>query len=175
MGVVFTVLAILVPITELVVFAVVAEAIGVVPTILLLLVVSALGAALLVNQGIATWRRLRQTIGRREKPTDELLDAALIALAGVLFLTPGFFTDAVAFLVVIPGTRRSLRNLLRRVIGTVAVTRFGWKGKAAVVGKKVYEVKATARPTRGSGPVPRPEQLPSSERPSDEDGSPDRG
>lgn len=175
MGVVFTVLVILVPIAELIVFAVVAEAIGVIPTILLLLAVSALGAGLLVQQGIGTWRRLKETIRRRDKPTDELLDAALIALAGVLFLTPGFFTDALAFLVVVPATRRSLRNLLRRLLGAVAMTRFGWKGKAAVAGKKVYEVRATPRSTRGSDPVQRPGQLPSSGRPSDEGGSPDRG
>lgn len=171
----FTVLVILVPIIELVVFAVVAEAIGVLPAILLLVAVSALGAVLLVREGIGTWRRLRETIRRRERPTDQLLDAALIASAGALFLTPGFFTDALAFLVVVPPTRRTLRNVLRRFVTTVAVARFGWRGKAAAVSKKVYEVRATSRTRPGSGPPPSPEQLPSSHGRDDADDSPDTG
>ena len=174
MGALFTALVVIIPIAELVVFAVVADAIGVVPTILLLVAVSALGAGLLVRQGVGTWRRLRAAIRRRERPTDELADAALIAVVGILFLTPGFFTDALAFLVVISPTRRSLRNLLRRAITAIAMTRFGWTGKAAVAARKVYDVRATPSATRGSGPPRRPEQLPSSERPSGAADSPDR-
>ena len=174
MGALFTALVIIVPVAELIVFALVADAIGVLPTILLLLAISALGAALLVRQGVGTWRRLRETIRRRERPTDELADAALIAAAGILFLTPGFFTDALAFLVVIPPTRRTLRNALRRVVTGVAMTRLGWKGRAAVVGKKVHDVRATSRSTPGSDPSRRPEQLPSAERPSGEGDSRDK-
>lgn len=168
---IFVALAVAISIAELVVFALVAGRIGVLPTIVLLLAVSGVGAWLLVRQGIETWRRLRATIRRRERPTDELADAGLIALAGFLFLTPGFFTDAVAFLVVIPATRRRLRGLLRRGVTAVAVTRFGWGGRAAVVGKKIYDVRAT----QGSDPVRRPEQLPSSGHPSGEDDSLDKG
>ncbi len=172
---IFTALVVIIPIAELVTFALVADAIGVLPAVVLLILVSVMGAALLVRQGIGTWRRLRETVRRRERPTDELADAALIAVAGALFLTPGYFTDVLAFLVVIPGSRRVLRNLLRRAATSVAVTRFGWAGRTAVVGKKVYDVRATERATRGSVPPPRPEQLPSSERPSVEGDSPDRG
>ena len=163
----------IIPIAELVVFALVADLIGVLPTVAALIVISMIGAVLLVQQGIGTWRRLRETMRRREMPTDELADAALITLAGVLFLTPGFFTDGLAFLVVIPPTRKALRTLLRRAVGAVAATKMGWKGKAAVAGKKVYDVKATKRTvTPGSDPPERPAQLPSSGRPYDEDGSP---
>ena len=49
----------------------------VIPTILLLVGISLLGAVLLAHQGIGTWRRLRETIRRRESPTDDLVDAAL--------------------------------------------------------------------------------------------------
>lgn len=175
MGVMFTALVVIIPIAELVVFALVADAIGVFPTVLLLLVVSVVGAALLVRQGVGTWRRLRETLRRRERPTDELVDAALIAVAGVLFLTPGFFTDGLAFLVVVPPTRRRLGILLRRVVTSVAVTRLRWPGRAVVANKKVYDVRSKSRSTPGSGSRERPEQLPSSERPSGEADSPDKG
>ena len=176
MGALFTALVVMVPIAELIVFAVVADAIGVLRTVLLLVVISVMGAILLVRQGAGTWRRLRETMRRHEMPTDDLADAALIAVAGVLFLTPGFFTDAVAFLVVIPPTRIALRRSLRRAVAAVAATRFGRRGRAAVAGKKVYDVKVTERSTRrGSGPSDHPAHLPSSGRLSDEDDSPGTG
>ena len=169
-------LAVIIPIAELVVFALAADAIGIFPTILLLVAVSFVGAVLLVRQGIGTWRRLRETIRRRESPTDDLLDAALIMVAGLLLLTPGFFTDALAFLVVIPPTRRSLRGTVRKVVGVFAARRLGWKtSTAAAAGKKIYDVQATRRATPGSGPPERPGQLPSAGRPSGEDDSPGRG
>jgi UPF0716 protein FxsA len=168
--------AVIVPIAELVVFALMADLIGIGWTILLLIGISVLGAVLLFREGVGTWRRLRETIRRRESPTDDLADAGLIMVAALLLLTPGFFTDALAFLVVIPPTRRFLRATLRRVIGVIAARRFGWKSaSAAVAGKRIYDVQATKRATPGSGRPERPEQLPSAGRPSDEGDSPDRG
>lgn len=169
-------LAVIIPIAELVLFAVVADLIGILPTVLLLVTISVLGAVLLVVQGIGTWRRLRETIRRREMPTDDLADAGLITIGAVLLLTPGFFTDGLAFLVVIPPTRHALRAVLTKVFAAVAAKRLGWKRAGAVAaGKKIYDVQATARTTPGSDPRERPGQLPSSGRPSAEDGSPDRG
>ena len=172
---IFTALVIIIPIAELVVFALVADQIGVLPTVGLLIAISVLGAVLLVQQGVGAWRRLSETLRRREMPTDELADAALITLAGFLLLTPGFFTDALAFLVVVPGSRRFLRGLLRKFAGAFAATRLGWKGRAAVGAKKVYDVQATPRSKPGSLPPEPPEQLPSAGRPSGEDGSPGTG
>lgn len=169
-------LAVIIPIAELIVFALVSDVIGILPTIVLLIGISVLGAVLLVSQGIGTWRRLQETIRRREMPTDELTDAALITVGAVLLVTPGFFTDGLAFLVVIPATRRTLRAWLRKVLGAFAATRLGWKKTGAVAaGKKIYDVQATRRTRPGSDPRGRPEQLPSSGHPSDEGGSPDTG
>jgi UPF0716 protein FxsA len=164
--------AVITALAELVVFVLVADLIGVLPTVGLLVLISVVGAVLLVGQGIGTWRRLRQTIKRREPPGDDLADAALIMIAAFLLVTPGFFTDGVAFLVVIPPTRRALRTALRRVVGVIASRRVGWKtGTAAVAGKKIYDVQATKKATPGPS---SPGQLPAPERPSDEGGSPDR-
>ena len=174
MHVVFAILAVAIPIAEIVVFALVADAIGVLPTILVLLVMTAAGAVLLVREGISTLRRLRETVRRREPVGNDLADAALVTVGGILFLTPGFFTDALGFVILFPPTRRSLRVWLKRLVTGVAATRLGWQGKAAVGAKKVYDVKVT-RATRGSGPPEPPPQLPSSPRPSGEDDSPDTG
>ena len=173
----FTALVIIVPIAEIFVFAAIADGIGILPTVAMLVAISGLGAVLLVKQGISTLKRLRETMRRRESPTRELADAALFAIGALLLLTPGFFTDALAFLVVIPPTRAFLSGLLRRGATAVAATRLGWTGKSAVAAKTVYDVKATKvdGPKRGSGPPQPPPQLPSSGRPSGEDGSPDRG
>ena len=168
-------LAVIIPIAELVVFVLVADLIGILPTVALLVAISVLGAVLLVGQGIGTWRRLRQTIKRREVPADDLADAALIMVAAFLLLTPGFFTDGLAFLVVIPPTRRGLRTMLRRVVGVVAARRIGWKtSTAAVAGKRIYDVQATKKATPGSDRPSSP-QLPAAGHPSGEDDSPDRG
>lgn len=167
-------LAVIIPIAELVVFVLVADLIGILPTVALLVAISVLGAVLLVGQGIGTWRRLRQTIKRGERPANDLADAALIMVAAFLLLTPGFVTDALAFLVVIPPTRRVLRTALRRVVGVIAARRIGWKtGTAAVAGKRIYDVQATKKATPGSD-RPSSQQLPAAERPSGEDDSPDR-
>ena len=174
----FTALVVVIPIAEIAVFALVADRIGILPTVAALLAISGAGAVLLVRQGVDTFRKLRDAIRRRERPTDELADAALIAVGAVLLLTPGFFTDALAFLIVIPPSRRFLRGVLRRTATAVAATRLGWRGKAAVGAKTIYDVRATkvdGTPSSGSGPPAPPRQLPSSTRPSAEDDSPDRG
>lgn len=175
MHVAFAILAVAIPIAEIAVFAFVADRIGVLPTILILLVMTVAGAVLLVREGVSALRRLRETVRRREPVGNDLADAGLIALGGILFLTPGFFTDALGFVILFPPTRRSLRVWLKRLVTGVAAAKLGWKGTAAVGGaKRVYDVKVT-RATRGSGPPEPPPQLPSSPRPSGEDDSPDTG
>ena len=174
MGAFFSALVVIIPIVEIVVFALVADRIGVLTTVGALVLISAAGAVLVIREGVGAWRRLRETIRRRETPTDELADAALIAVGGLLLLTPGFFTDALAFLVVMPPTRRSLRTALKRFATGFAATRLGWQGKTAVGAKKVYDVHVT-RTRRGSDPPEPPRQLSSSTHQSGEDDSPDRG
>ena len=172
----FTALVVIVPLVEVLVFALVADAIGVLPAVGLLLLVSLAGAVLMVREGIGTWRRLREALRRHERPTDELMDAALITVGALLLLTPGYFTDLLAFTIVIPPTRKALRGLLRKGVMVLAATRFGWKGRAAVGAKQVYDVQATVRsPKPGSDPPGPRGQLPSSGRPFDVDDSPDRG
>ena len=107
------VLFIVVPIVELWVIIEVGSLIGVLPTIALLLADAVLGSLLLRHQGRGAWRRFNQAIGERRFPGKEVADGLLIAIGGTLLLTPGFVTDIVGAIFLIPPTRALVRRGLR--------------------------------------------------------------
>jgi UPF0716 protein FxsA len=117
---------VLVPLAELyVIFKVVGPAIGAPLTILLLAADSLAGAWLLKSQGRAVWQRFNQTLSAGRVPTREIVDGVLVIFGGAFLITPGFLTDILGFLLLIPPTRslfrRSLqRRLERRTAGAVA-------------------------------------------------------
>ena len=81
---------------------------GAIPTISLLVFSAVLGALLLRFQGFSTLQRVRSTLGRGEIPAIEMFEGVVLLIAGVLFLIPGFVTDVLGFLCLIPGLRRRL-------------------------------------------------------------------
>ena len=111
-----------VPIIELIVIVYAAQAIGTPQTLLLLLLVSIVGAWLVKVEGISVWRRFTATIGRGEVPHREIVDGALILAAGAFMLTPGFVTDVVGLLFLAPPSRAMIRALvLKRVTSSLVV------------------------------------------------------
>ena len=100
------------PIVELYVIIQVAHVIGAWQTILLLLVEGAVGAWLIKRQGRAVLRRLQAQLNSGQLPTKELIDGGLILFAGTLMLAPGFLTDVLGFLLLIPPTRALFRAAL---------------------------------------------------------------
>ena len=116
------VLFLVVPIVELAVILQVGQSIGVLPTVGLLLGVSVAGAWLVRREGTRAWRQFRTALGEARIPTDEVLGGALILLGGALMLTPGFVTDGVGLLLVVPLTRALVVRALR---GRVRVLMFG--------------------------------------------------
>ena len=108
-------LFIVVPIVELYVIIQVGQAIGVVPTLLLLFADAILGSLLLRHQGRGAWRRFNEALAQRRFPGREVADGAMIVVGGTLLLTPGFVTDLVGLLLLIPPTRAIVRRLLRSV------------------------------------------------------------
>lgn len=110
------VLFLLVPIAELYVIVQVAQGIGVLNTIGLLLLVSAAGAWLCKREGLAVLGRVRASLNRYELPSRELADGALILFAGALMLSPGFVTDCFAVLLLLPPTRAVFRGALLRAL-----------------------------------------------------------
>ena len=105
-----------VPVAEIAVIVAVGKVIGGWQTIALLLVESALGAYLVKREGLRSWRGLRVALNTGRMPGRELADAALVLIGGTLLLTPGFLTDIVGFLFILPFTRPITRRWLQRVV-----------------------------------------------------------
>jgi UPF0716 protein FxsA len=108
------VLFIVVPIAELYVIIQVGQAIGIWPTLALLVADALLGSFLLKHQGRGAWQRFNQALAERRFPGKEVVDGLLIVVGGTLLLAPGFLTDIVGLLLLIPPTRAIVRKLLRR-------------------------------------------------------------
>lgn len=123
---VLAVLFLLVPIAELAVIVTVAGQVGVIETLALLVLVSVVGAWLVKREGLGVMRRLSETIGRGELPHRELVDGFLVLLAGVLFLTPGFLTDLVAILLLLPPVRAAVRAPATRALRRRVPRGNGW-------------------------------------------------
>jgi UPF0716 protein FxsA len=107
------------PILEIYVIIQVGQVIGAVPTIVLLVVESALGAWLVKREGRRAWNALSTAFGTGRLPGRELADAALVLVGGTLLLTPGFVTDVFGFFFVLPFTR----PVARRWLGWLAARR----------------------------------------------------
>jgi UPF0716 protein FxsA len=108
------VLFIVVPIAELYVIIQVGQAIGIWPTLALLLADALLGSFLLKHQGRGAWLRFNEALAQRRFPGREVVDGLLIVIGGTLLLTPGFLTDIAGLVLLIPPSRAVVRKLLRR-------------------------------------------------------------
>jgi UPF0716 protein FxsA len=82
--------------------------VGVFPTVLLVVFTAILGAWLLRRQGFATWQRFQANLAKGEIPAYEMIEGPILLVGGALLLTPGFFTDAMGFVCLIPQARRKL-------------------------------------------------------------------
>ncbi len=103
-----------VPLIELYIIVETAGSIGTLQTIALLVLVSVVGAWMVKAQGLAVLWRVRGKLAEGRMPGKELVDGALVLLAGALMLTPGFVTDGVGLLLLFPPTRMAIRPLVIR-------------------------------------------------------------
>lgn len=161
-------LFILLPIAELYVIIQIGGAIGVLPTLALLVVDSLLGAALARSQSRAAWERFNRALAEGRVPGREVFDGAMIILGGALLLTPGFITDAFGIVLLVPPTRALLRSFLTRAVSRRAgvgwrVTTFGSAPPGGQRnGRRTYDYEGSAREV----PDP-PGELPDSSRTGD--------
>jgi UPF0716 protein FxsA len=107
---------IVVPIAELYFLIRVGGEIGALPTIGLTILTAVVGAALVRVQGFTVLARVREAIDRGEVPAMEMLDGALLLAAGLMLLLPGFFTDALGFLLLVPPLRRMFVGRFVRIV-----------------------------------------------------------
>ncbi|GER01607.1 membrane protein FxsA [Iodidimonas gelatinilytica] len=105
MALLFLLSLILTPLVEISIFISVGEDIGAFPVLILILATAAIGVAIVRAQGVETIRRARAELGANRAPVMELMHGAMLALAGLLLLIPGFLTDFLGALLLIPPLR----------------------------------------------------------------------
>ena len=113
---------IVVPLAELYVILKVGDAIGVLWTVALLLADSVIGTMLFRSQGRTVWRRFNETMSAGRVPHRELIDGVLIIFGGAFLITPGFLTDILGLVLLLPPTRSIVRRLVARRLGRRIVT-----------------------------------------------------
>jgi UPF0716 protein FxsA len=154
------VLFVALPLAELWLIVQVAGQIGALEALLAMIVITVVGGWLVKREGVGVWARLRSQLQRGQLPPAEVIDGFLLLVAGVLLLVPGFLTDIVAALVLIPPTRALFRRLVlrwvrrRRVSGRLVVLGNGqaWSG-SDVIDVDSEEATAVGRP---AGELGRP-------------------
>lgn len=109
----FIIIFIFVPLIELMVFASVSEHIGIFTTLSLALFTAILGGAIVKHQGMQTILAIRSSIQSGQMPLSELFDGFCLVAAGALLITPGFVTDTIGFLLLVPIVRNLLRNFIK--------------------------------------------------------------
>lgn len=99
---------VLVPIIEIALFIELGGFLGTWPTLGIVILTALLGSTLLRQQGFQTMNRLQSSLKEGQNPVDPMAHGALLLVAGVVLITPGFFTDAVGLLLMLPPVRAAL-------------------------------------------------------------------
>jgi len=107
---------VVVPLVEIYVLIQVGQVIGALWTVLLLIADSIFGSWLIRHEGRRAWQALTVALESGRMPATELADGALILVGGTLMLSPGFVTDVVGIVLILPFTRPLARRLLTRLV-----------------------------------------------------------
>ena len=113
---VLVVLLVTVPILEVWLLIQVGQVIGVAPTLAILVAEALVGGWLMRREGSRAWRALVEAFQRGRMPVTELTNAALVLVGGVLLLLPGFATDLVGLICLLPFTRPLVRRVLSAIL-----------------------------------------------------------
>lgn len=103
---------IIIPAIEITIFTWTGSMIGIWSVLFIIILTGLIGVALVKQEGKKTWLRIQTSFQRQIQPTDEILNAICIVIGGIFLLTPGFFTDILGFLLVIPWTRKPFKALI---------------------------------------------------------------
>lgn len=122
LGRVLFLIFLLVPLIEIAFFVVIGNAIGLWPTLAGVLATAIIGSLVIRFQGMSLINEIRSTVGRGQLPARALADAMMVGLAGLLLLTPGYFTDLLGIVLLIPVVRSVLYAYLKSRVTVVAAT-----------------------------------------------------
>ncbi|MCK5195093.1 MAG: FxsA family protein [Desulfobulbaceae bacterium] len=104
----------LIPVAEIYLIIKLGGHLGAFNTVAIILITGFAGATLARAQGLQTMLRVRQSLQQGLVPAEEMVDALLIFVAGIVLLTPGFITDAAGLLLLFPPARLHFKRFLRR-------------------------------------------------------------
>lgn len=107
-------LIIVLPFVELWVIIQVSHSAGVLPTIALLIAISVVGTSMIKREGLKVYREFTAAIARGQEPSTQVVHGVCLLAAGVFMLAPGFISDAVALLLLLPPTRRIIARVVLR-------------------------------------------------------------
>ncbi len=143
-----------VPLIEIALFVTVGGWLTLWPTLGLVLLTGVIGTALMRWQGLRVLAELRGDMGQLKNPLSPLAHGALIVIAGLLLLTPGFFTDTIGFLLMVPAVRAFI---IRFVGARITVQTFGMQEATAarretgIIDGEYFEVDENPPPRGPSG------------------------
>jgi UPF0716 protein FxsA len=147
------ILLVALPIAEVVVFVQVAGSINLLNALALLILVSMVGVWLAKREGLGVVTRMRRAQERGEVPSRELADGALILLASALLVLPGFISDVIGILLLLPPVRAGVRTLvLRRFRNSANIVTVHGSGQAGPSGA-VWDVESWEDPDAGRKPT----------------------
>lgn len=109
----FFIIFIGIPFFEVLIFMAVGESIGFMTTLMLALLTAVIGGAIVRHQGFQTVREIQIAMGRGKVPLNELFDGICLIAAGATLITPGFLTDTIGFLLLIPPVRNGIRHVIQ--------------------------------------------------------------
>ena len=121
MGLFLLLAFIIVPIVEIGLFISVGSAIGLFPTLAVVILTAIAGTILVRSQGLMVLQNIRTSSSKGELPAEQLVHGAMILFSGALLLTPGFFTDAVGFLLLVPTIRHFIYKYAAARINVASV------------------------------------------------------
>ncbi|MBR0605506.1 FxsA family protein [Bacillus safensis] len=110
----FLLLLILFPAVEISLFLISSKIIGILPTMLLIVLTSALGAYFARKQGIEAFQKVQRDLQYGKMPGGAIVDGFCILIGGLLLLIPGFLSDIIGALLLIPVTRKAIKPLFER-------------------------------------------------------------
>lgn len=140
----------IIPLIEIWLFMTIGDEIGIGMTFALCVITAIIGSGLVRNQGINTLNKARSSMNQGEMPVQELFDGICIAIAGATLITPGFFTDTIGFLLLLPPFRAWLRHYIKNntrifMQSSSSFTSSGNRGRtdSSVIEGEFVEIKDT--------------------------------
>jgi UPF0716 protein FxsA len=108
MGLILLIIFIVIPVAEIYVLIEVGGIIGAVPTVFMVVFTAVLGALLLRQQGFYTLRKVQEDMQKGILPAVALVEGLILLVGGAMLLTPGFITDFIGFMMLVPPLRRAV-------------------------------------------------------------------